>query len=120
MSRAAVSRWFTSHVGHMVETEQRGPDGNVKWAPGPRHLAADGKSNFALNGSRVGMDQATTRFEMGEHGPILHWHDEDGGLIHSTHYKVADAMHPIPRVQHLMAIHGNDGLVALPSRMAPE
>lgn len=120
MSRAAVSRWFTSHVGHMVETEQRGPDGNVKWAPGARKLSAHGATGFKLNDSHVGMAQNGMRFEMGEQGPILHWHDEDGGLIHSTHYKVADQMHPIPRVQHLMAVHGNQGLVALPSPMAPE
>lgn len=120
MSKAAVSRWFTAHVGHMIETEQRGPDGNVKWAPGPRQLAAQGRTNFALNGSRVGLDQVNTRFEMGEHGPILHSYADDGLHIHSTHYKVADQMHPVPRVQHLMAVHSNEGLVVLPSKQAGE
>jgi hypothetical protein len=118
MSKAAASRWFASHVGHMVETIQTDPVGNVKWVPGARKLSAHGSTGFKLDDSHVGMDQRGMHFEMNEHGPVLHWHDEDGLPIHSTQYKVADQMHPTPQHQHLLAVHGNQGMVVLPSKQA--
>ncbi len=120
MSKAAASRWFASHVGHMVETIQTGPTGQVKWVPGARKLSAHGATGFKLNDSHVGLHQEGMHVEMNEHGPVLHYHDPDGLHIHSTQYKVADQMHPTPPVRHLLAVHGNEGMVVLPSKQANE
>jgi hypothetical protein len=120
-SIAAVRRFLTKHVGQEFVTSQFSPQG--LWLPGLRTLAADGATNFTLDGSRISLTGKTlTATDLVDDGDKwkLGFTTRDEAFRHTTTYRLAPTLPSLRRTDEraeflsdviTTAIEGNSAAV---------
>lgn len=89
-TKAEARRWLDSHLGARIDTVQEFPSPEVPpWHPRTRTLTKRSRDVWMMDTSALVLSRTHQVVAVTDDALILAWHDDQGRLLHTTTYVVA-------------------------------